>query len=669
MIEYLIKSSGLLLVLILFYRGFLEREKSFVFNRVFLLVSVFAAVIAPFVIIELPSEWLFMFSEPETKRLLNEPSYMITASPYETAALSSEGVVPKSQTLLWSKVLIFIYSIGVILMLVRFLRNLAIITSKCVAKSYLHKGCIKIISTTPNSSPQSFFHYVFIPKNSAEAILQHEIRHAKALHSIDILFLEILITTFWFNPLFYWAKKLLQQNHEYYADASHCNIDLKKYKQLIYNQINKKKVNALASGFDYSIIKKRMMMLHRSKNSPHLWVKKMLVVPLLAVLSFIACEKVEAQKSQAPSSKESLTNSKIAVLFNGNEIEQYNIKFKPTNSLFTIQEFVSLLKDQGIGLYDDIIVSIDGQEFEGNELIKIQYTDRKEDVFMHNVKDADALLILSNKETPDKNKLRAISTNERNWSISYDQNENQIPPPPPPPPAPAAPRPERPSKVSPPAPPTPPGTTNRAVPPPPPPPAPPTLSSPPLPPPPPPPPYVTDPAKRERDLKEAKEKLRKHEEGITPLNNEELRYNKKIINYLERKNQSQGGSGMSLNEWHLRTLEVQEAELAHLSQRELAQNQANIVEKQRVEIQRQRELATIRESLTKREMITSLEELAAKEGASEQLKALLAEQNKSQQLLTEKLEEELSLRQSRSEEAQLKLLESEKKSKSEKGHN
>ncbi|HBY69604.1 MAG TPA: peptidase M56, partial [Flavobacteriaceae bacterium] len=53
-----------------------------------------------------------------------------------------------------------------------------------------------------------------------EEVLLHEHAHAKQMHSVDILFIELLHVLFWFNPLFIFLKRSMKLNHEFLADRA-----------------------------------------------------------------------------------------------------------------------------------------------------------------------------------------------------------------------------------------------------------------------------------------------------------------------------------------------------------------------------------------------------------------------------------------------------------------
>jgi hypothetical protein len=73
-------------------------------------------------------------------------------------------------------------------------------------------------------APFSFWNYIFLNKSIYQTkgiesdILLHELTHVKQKHTWDILFVELFLIVFWWNPILYLYKKAIQLNHEFLAD-------------------------------------------------------------------------------------------------------------------------------------------------------------------------------------------------------------------------------------------------------------------------------------------------------------------------------------------------------------------------------------------------------------------------------------------------------------------
>ena len=145
----------------------------------------------------------------------------------------------------------------------------------------------------------SFFNWIFLrPDFSSgkdwEQILLHEKIHASQYHSFDLILIELLAAVMWFNPLVWMMRKSIQLVHEYLADEGVLNagIDKIKYQVLLINQVAEERLICLSSNFNYSLIKKRMIMMNSLKLAKRTRFKILAILPLAAVLFLgVACIK------------------------------------------------------------------------------------------------------------------------------------------------------------------------------------------------------------------------------------------------------------------------------------------------------------------------------------------------------------------------------------------
>jgi len=121
--------------------------------------------------------------------------------------------------------------------------------------------------------------------------------HVTQKHTIDVLILEMLQILFWFNPLFFLLKKAVQLNHEFLADdkviSSHNNIS--RYQYLLLNKAAWKNEYYLASNLNYSLTKKRLLMMITTNYRTNILLKKLAILPLLTGLLFVFANRIEAQ--------------------------------------------------------------------------------------------------------------------------------------------------------------------------------------------------------------------------------------------------------------------------------------------------------------------------------------------------------------------------------------
>ncbi|WP_332021971.1 M56 family metallopeptidase [Kaistella sp.] len=153
-------------------------------------------------------------------------------------------------------------------------------------------GDINFYQTALHEAPFSFFRNLFwknsIPLHSdlGKQILKHEMVHIEQKHSWDKIFIEILMSIFWFNPFFYLIKKEISLIHEYLADKKAIkNSDTRAFAQmLLASQFSGNHLPA-ASPFLSSNLKKRITMLTKSKTR-FSYARRLFALPILFILAF-----------------------------------------------------------------------------------------------------------------------------------------------------------------------------------------------------------------------------------------------------------------------------------------------------------------------------------------------------------------------------------------------
>jgi beta-lactamase regulating signal transducer with metallopeptidase domain len=118
------------------------------------------------------------------------------------------------------------YLLVAAVLLFRFLRNIVSITRRKRQGIALSNQGIDIILMKEKITPHSFGKYIFINMEDYEntlftkEIIIHESSHIKQCHFLDVIFVELLIIFFWFNPMLYFYRNKIKQNHEFLADKA-----------------------------------------------------------------------------------------------------------------------------------------------------------------------------------------------------------------------------------------------------------------------------------------------------------------------------------------------------------------------------------------------------------------------------------------------------------------
>lgn len=285
MSDFLIKSTITLLVLLAVYYLFLEKEKIHVFNRFYLLFSLVFSMVIPFITIEVIQEIAQPTVNPGNIQILQGSAVILEETNYLAIGL-------------WS-----LYAVVTLVLAVRFISNIIKISSKMKSNTAIAYKNAKLILVPEKTLPHTFLNTIFINETEynnrqIEAELYtHELTHVTQKHTLDILFIELLKTIFWFNPIFIFYKKAIQLNHEFLADekvvTAYNNVPF--YQSLLLSKANENQTFYLASNLNYLITKKRLLMMTKTTSRTKSIAKKIILIPLFTVLIIFLCVQTVAQ--------------------------------------------------------------------------------------------------------------------------------------------------------------------------------------------------------------------------------------------------------------------------------------------------------------------------------------------------------------------------------------
>ncbi|KIO53865.1 M56 family metallopeptidase [Flavobacterium hibernum] len=288
MTDFLIKSTIALCVLLGAYYLFLEKEKFHQFNRFFLLASLVISFVIPFVTIE----------------IIQQISAVANNSVVIPEQVTTNVVVEKTSIFIiigW-----FLYGVVTTALLFRFVNNLYKMIKKAKTGTKIKHQNATLILLKEQTLPYTFLNFIFINENEYESnkiepeLFTHELIHVNQKHSLDVLLIEVIKTIFWFNPVFVFYKKAIQLNHEFLADEkvvkSYNNVSF--YQNLLLSKANQNPIYYLASNLNYSVTKKRLIMMTTTTSPSRGLLKKSILLPLLTGLVYFLCTKTVAQEVQ-----------------------------------------------------------------------------------------------------------------------------------------------------------------------------------------------------------------------------------------------------------------------------------------------------------------------------------------------------------------------------------
>lgn len=285
LITYLLKVAAMQGIFIGAYWLLFNRQTLFGLNRLYLLGTLVLSLVIPFMENPFPRQVNPIANLRVAPQVTQAPLHL-PAQPMAAETLQ----VQEPATFSWWQVLLWVYIAVVVLFIVRSAFYLLALQREKKQSEYVKQHWFKLYKTD-HSSAFSFFRNVFIPKSvfgtdAFDPILAHECVHVRQLHSADRLLMDLLVSLFWFNPFIYLYRKALIEVHEFEADAQvlrQYNNPLA-YQEILFAQLQPASDSALVSHFNFSTIKKRIVMMNKSKNTKSQKRIYLLILPLLAVV-------------------------------------------------------------------------------------------------------------------------------------------------------------------------------------------------------------------------------------------------------------------------------------------------------------------------------------------------------------------------------------------------
>jgi len=302
-------------VMWLAYRLFLAGENMYVFNRFYLLFSIIFSLAVPLTTIHLSQpeatvaeQHLNLQNAPDAQTPL-APAIIVPAetktivATQQPAAISHTATISNKIISNWQQILITIYFAVCFLLLLRFIRNLYLFRKIITSNASIDLDDNKLVLLNTEVAPHSFLKYIFVSRSEYMAgeiqpeIICHEQTHARQLHSLDIIFLELLQIICWFNPVLPLYRRSVQLNHEFLADEAVINNydDTPAYQHLLLNKIIRENGWALSSEFvNYLTIRRRLLMMKKSTTRAEAWVTWLAVIPVTVIAFVLFSNKVRA---------------------------------------------------------------------------------------------------------------------------------------------------------------------------------------------------------------------------------------------------------------------------------------------------------------------------------------------------------------------------------------
>lgn len=280
----LLKSVICSAVLFAYYWIFLRNRHLHQYNRFFILLSVAASVLLPFLHIE----WVVSSTKaPEN------PVFKILEIA-GSSALENELVEGSTHFFSVSQIFILLYSLVASIFL--FMMVSKIISVYRLKRKYnaVPHDHFLLITTPLEKAPFSFLNMLFwknsidMESSSGQQILKHELVHIHQKHTLDKLFLQLATAFFWINPFLWLLQKELSMIHEFIADEEAVkDNDTEAFALMLLQAHYGNAFREIVHPFFQSPVKRRLVMLQQIKNLKHAAMRKFMLLPLLALTAFL----------------------------------------------------------------------------------------------------------------------------------------------------------------------------------------------------------------------------------------------------------------------------------------------------------------------------------------------------------------------------------------------
>ena len=289
MLVYIINSSLILVIFFCFYKLFLEKENMHLVKRHYLLGSLVLSYTIPFITFT-----SYIEVAPSPLSVITDEILLLPETTTTTSLASPEIATNYFPIILYS-----IYGLVTLIFLLKFVFNLYLVFIKIKNNPKFHSAQFTNVLLREYTTPHTFFNYIFFNKHKFETdqipkeVYLHEQTHAIQKHSFDILFIELITIFFWFNPFVYLLKHTIKLNHEFLADQAVLNkgIELSTYQNILLSFSTKKPQPTLANAINYSSIKKRFTVMKTHTSKKTIWIKTLILLPLISVLLYSFSQK------------------------------------------------------------------------------------------------------------------------------------------------------------------------------------------------------------------------------------------------------------------------------------------------------------------------------------------------------------------------------------------
>ncbi|GAA4409339.1 hypothetical protein GCM10023187_32470 [Nibrella viscosa] len=311
MMAYLLKTIACSGVFLIVYLLFLEREKMHRFNRFYLLFAIVFSGVVPLLTVDVKNPVMPDLLNHSVVAQPGQPTSTVPLSPAANRDLVLWVSTQAGKSLPFLTLFYWVYAVITAGFLIRFGRNFAVLVKKTSRNPVTRWNGTRVVLLREETPIYSFYDTVFVNENDfrhhriEDELLVHEAAHIRQKHSLDILFMELVLAFGWLNPVLFLYRKAIGLNHEFLADeaVNRTYANPGQYQLLLVDKLRNQSDGRLISRFNFSGIKKRMTMMTKSSNPATMFLKKVALIPFIFVVGFLFSEQIQAQEKPMPASR------------------------------------------------------------------------------------------------------------------------------------------------------------------------------------------------------------------------------------------------------------------------------------------------------------------------------------------------------------------------------
>ncbi len=261
--QYLLLVNLYLVLFYGFYVILLRTETFFHLNRIYLVTSALLSFFIPLIHCDWISKLFITQRVQQTIFVYARPISVYHFTPIAEHHITVGALI------------VMIYAAGSLFLTVRLISQLISLR--------------KIINEPEPSGAFAFFRNIRLGANldNQDIIAAHEDVHARQWHSADIMLIEAIAIINWFNPVVYFYRLGIKHIHEFIADrqALANGTTKSEYALLLLSQTLKAPAHQLVTPFfNHSLLKRRIIMLQKSRSNYMALLKYGLSAPLFMMM-------------------------------------------------------------------------------------------------------------------------------------------------------------------------------------------------------------------------------------------------------------------------------------------------------------------------------------------------------------------------------------------------